>query len=254
MDRLRVARVEPLTRGTNGASDVFVTDRTTGVTTRVSTATDGTSGDGWSGSPAISADGRWIAYESHASNLVPGDTNGALDVFVTDRTTGVTTRVSTATDGTQANDNSFCSAISADGRWIAYMSYASDLSPGDTNGALDVFVTDRTTGVTTRVSTATDGTRANDNSFCSAISADGRWIATRQASNLSPGDTNGALDVFVTDRTTGVTTRVSTATDGTQANSGSEPPSISADGRWIAYMSYASNLVPGDRTGPQTCS
>ena len=232
---------------TNGATDVFVTDRTTGVTTLVSTATDGTA-NGNSYSPSVSADGRWITYESHASNLVAGDTNGQADVFVTDRTTGVTTLISAGTDGPSDGD-SYSASVSADGRWITYSSYASNLVAGDTNGQMDVFVTDRTTGVTTRVSAATDGTQANDGSNEPSVSADGRWITYySDASNLVAGDTNGQMDVFVTDRTTGVTTLISAGTDG-PANGDSYYASVSADGRWITYGSYASNLVAGDTNG-----
>ena len=233
---------------TNGRGDVFLTDTTTGVTTLVSAATDGTQANGGIyGSPAISADGRWITYVSGASNLVPGDTNGAWDVFVTDRTTGGTTLVSAATDGTRANGWSIGPAISADGRWITYGSEASNLVPGDTNSTNDVFVTDRTTGVTSLVSADLDGSPGSNISNWPAISADGRWITySSDASNLVAGDTNRVPDVFVTDRTTGATTLVSAAPGGTAANNQSYDAAISADGRWITYESFASNLVAGD--------
>jgi archaellum component FlaF (FlaF/FlaG flagellin family) len=125
---------------TNGTWDVFVHDRVTGQTTRVSVASDGTQGNGHSGSPSISADGRYVAFSSSASNLVPGDTNGRGDVFVHDRLTGQTTRVSVASDGTQGNGDSWWPSISADGRYVAFASEASNLVPGDTNGTWDVFV------------------------------------------------------------------------------------------------------------------
>jgi Tol biopolymer transport system component len=237
---------------TNGVLDVFVHDRLTGQTTRVSVASDGTQGNGDSGCPSISADGRYVAFASLASNLVPGDTNGTWDVFVHDRLTGQTTRVSVASDGAQGNSGSWCPSISADGRYVAFQSYASNLVPGDTNGVLDVFVHDRLTGQTTRVSVASDGAQGNGDSECPSISADGRYVAFQSyASNLVPGDTNLVRDIFVHDRLTGQTTRVSVASDGTQGNDHSRFPSISADGRYVAFASLASNLVPGDTNGKQ---
>jgi uncharacterized repeat protein (TIGR01451 family) len=232
---------------TNGIWDVFVYDRETGETTRVSVASDGSQGNGYSQHPSISSGGRHVAFISWASNLVPGDTNEVNDVFVHDRATGETIRVSVASDGAQANGESHNPSISADGRHVAFTSFASNLVPGDTNGGYDVFVHDRETGETTRVSVASDGTEANYGSHYPSISADGRYVAfDSDASNLVPGDTNWHTDVFVHDRETGETTRVSVASDGTEANSGSSHPSISVDGQYVAFTSWASNLVPGD--------
>jgi len=220
------------------------------VVQRVSVASDGTQGNDNSWDPSISADGRYVAFFSHASNLVPGDTNGKADVFVHDRVTGQTTRVSVASDGTEGNGYSWFPSISADGRYVAFESIASNLVPGDTNGVSDVFVHDRLTGQTTRVSVASDGTQGHSASDHPSISADGRYVAFESfASNLVPGDTNGKRDVFVHDRLTGQTARVSVASDGTQGNGDSIYPSISADGRYVAFVSGASNLVPGDANG-----
>jgi Tol biopolymer transport system component len=158
--------------------------------------------------------------------------------------------VSVASDGTQGNGDSVSPSISADGRYVAFMSYAYNLVPGDTNGKADVFVHDRLTGQTTRVSVASDGTQGNDGSGGASISANGRYVAfVSGASNLVPGDTNGKADVFVHDRLTGQTTRVSVASDGTEGNSDSIYPSISADGRYVAFQSWASNLIPRDTNG-----
>jgi Tol biopolymer transport system component len=235
---------------TNGCEDVFVHDRLTGQTTRVSVASDGTQGDYVSGSPSISADGRYVAFVSWASNLVPGDTNGHEDVFVHDRLTGETTRVSVASDGTQADGPSDAPSISADGRYVAFLSQASNLVPGDTNGDWDAFVHDRLTGETARVSVASDGTQANTWVEEPIISADGRYVAfASNASNLVPGDTNDEWDVFVHDRDTGQTTRVSVASDGSDASDDSSSPSISADGRYVAFKSHARNLLPGYTSG-----
>jgi Tol biopolymer transport system component len=237
---------------TNETYDVFVHDRQIGVTSRVSVKTDGTQGNGGSFQPSISADGRYIAFLSEASNLVAGDTNGAYDVFVHDRQTGAISRVSVASDGAQGDNYSHSSStsISADGRFVAFVSGASNLVAGDTNGAYDVFVHDRQTGATSRVSVKTNGTEGNGISYPPSISADGRFVAfVSQASNLVAGDTNETHDVFVHDRQTGITSRVSVQTNGTEGNSYSDNPSISPDGRYIAFESQASNLVAGDTNG-----
>ena len=164
---------------------------------------------------------------------------------------GDTTRVSVASDGAQGNRYSYDPSISADGRYVAFYSYASNLVSGDTNGVYDVFVHDRQSGQTTRVSVASDGAQGNNGSYYDpSISADGRYVAfDSSASNLVSGDTNGARDVFVHDRQGGGTTRVSVASDGAQGGTGSWNPSISADGRYVAFYSGASNLVSGDTNG-----
>jgi Tol biopolymer transport system component len=229
--------------------DVFVRDRRTGITERVSISSSGKQANNGSHFPSISADGRFIAFDSDASNLVPGDTNGVGDVFVRDRRTGTTERVSVSSSGEQGNAFSV-GTISADGRFIAFESDASNLVPGDTNGKRDVFVRDRKLGTTERVSLRPDGGQGNDYSFSPALSAGGRFVAfTSWASNLVPGDTNGTDDVFVRDRVTGVTIRASISSSGKQGNDHSNDPAISADGRFIAFMSHATNLVPGDTNG-----
>lgn len=232
------------------SGQIYLRDRQNGETTIVSVASDGTKGNSFSTHPAMSVDGRYVAFYSYSSNLVPGDTNGAVDIFVRDRQTGQTARVSVASDGTEANGSSGYDrlSISADGRFVAFYSYASNLVPSDTNGDDDVFVHDRQTGQTIRVSVASDGTEGNSFSSDPAISADGRYVTFESlSSNLVPGDTNGSWDVFVHDRQTGQTTRVSVASDGAQGNG--YYPSISADGRFVAFESYASNLVAGDTNG-----
>jgi len=227
---------------TNRVSDIFVYERQTGTTTRVSVTSTGAQGNGPSGrfdSPSLSADGRFVAFTSAASNLVPGDTNGESDVFVHDRQTGTTTRVSVASNGTQGNDDSGGSggsSLSADGRFVAFTSIATNLVPGDTNDEYDVFVHDRQTGATTRVSVASDGTQGNGISDSPSLSADGRFVAFRSnATNLVPGDTNKANDIFVHDRQTGVTTRESVDSAGRQRSGACCVPSLSADGRFVAF-------------------
>ncbi len=237
---------------TNGTDDVFVHDRQTGTTERVSVATGGTQATGGTSyNPAISADGRFVAFQSSDIDLVSGDTNGAYDIFVHDRQTGTTERVSVATNGTQATGDSFNAAISADGRFVAFNSTAAALVSGDSNSASDIFVHDRQTGTTERVSVATGGTEATGSSFYAAISADGRFVAFHSsAGDLVSGDSNGTYDIFVHDRQTGTTERVSVATGGGQATGGSSTiPAINADGRFVAFESYATDLVSGDTNG-----
>ena len=155
--------------------------------------------------------------------------------------TGITTRVSISSNGTQANEGAAAPSLSADGRYVAFISGATNLVPGDMNGKYspDVFVHDRMTGQTERVSVASDGTEANGGTSEVSVSGNGRYVAfSSLANNLVTGDTNAAFDVFVHDRQTHQTTRVSVASDGTQASGGeSRNPSISNDGRYIAFSS-----------------
>lgn len=234
----------------NGQTDVFLRDRQSNTTIRISVASSGEEGNGVSLSPSISVDGRYIAFFSEASNLVEGDTNGVADVFVHDRLTGQTSRVSINSLAEEANNRSLSPAISLDGRFVAFVSYASNLVAGDTNGARDVFVHDRLTGETKRVSVTSTGIQADNWSQEPSISADGRYVAfISYAANLVEGDSNGRHDVFVHDRQNGITSRVSVTSTAEQGNNLSLGPSISADGRYIAFFSYASNLVTGDTNG-----
>jgi Tol biopolymer transport system component len=243
---------------TNGCKDIFVHDRQTGATERVSVSSTGEQANAdyetWmSHVVAISPDCRFVAFSSGASNLVPADTNDAYDVFVHDRQTGATERVSISSAGEEGNWDSgasYCGpAISADGRFVAFGSHASNLAPGDTNGYSDIFVHDRTTGATERVSVSSTGEQGDDWSGDSgiAISADGRFVVFASfAHNLVPGDTNNNDDVFLHDRTTGVTEMVSLNTDGEHGDSWSDRAAITADNRYVFFESFASNLVPGD--------
>ena len=235
---------------TNNAWDIFVHDRQTGTTERVSVASDGAEADSLSYSPSLSADGRYVAFSSNASNLVPGDTNGVADIFVHDRQTGMTERVSVASDGTEGNTRSSYPVIWGDGRYVAFSSDASNLVTDDTNNSTDIFIHDRQTGTTERVSVASNGAQGNNSSDYPSTSADGRYVAFESiASNLVPGDTNGARDVFVRDRQTGTTEPASVASGGAGGNGHSYFPSLSADGRYVVFYSQAFNLVPQDSNG-----
>jgi len=235
----------------NGASDIFVRDRITGTTERVSVDSSAAQGIGASYEASISADGRCVAFRSSASNLVPGDTGAAVwGVFVHDRLTGATEFVDVDSSGAQADGNSYEPSISADGYFVAFFSYATNLVPGDTNARPDVFVRDRNTGTTERVSVDSSGAAGNNISFSPSISADDRFVAFQAFGNsLVAGDTNGKWDVFVHDRQTGTTERVSVDSAGMEGNDHSVEPSISPDGRFVAFESGASNLVGGDTNG-----
>jgi Tol biopolymer transport system component len=235
---------------TNGQPDIFVRDLQAGTTERVSVSSSGAQGNQFSNTPSISADGRYVAFTSAATNFAAGDTNGNADVFVRDRQTGTTEVISVATGGSQPLTG-LRPAISANGRCVAFVNFDSNLVPGDTNGALDIFVRDRVSATTERVSVATNGAQANNSSYLPpSISGDGRFVAfLSDATNLVAFDNNGFPDAFVHDRLTHVTQRVSIAFDGSQSNATSDIPSISSDGRYIAFASFASNLVLGDTTG-----
>jgi Tol biopolymer transport system component len=230
---------------TNINADVFVHDRNTAVTERISVASDGTQGDGYH--PTISADGRFVAFTADSSNLVVNDSNGMSDIFVHDRNRNITELVSGSNDGSQGNLGAIFSAISADGRYVAFDSSSNNLVSEDTNAAEDVFVRDRKTGLTERVSIAIDGTQGNANSHIASISADGRYVVFQSlASTLISYDNNNVSDIFIHYRYVGITELVSITSNGGQGNSHSTRPAISADGNYVVFQSLASNLIQDD--------
>jgi Tol biopolymer transport system component len=232
---------------TNNSEDVFVRDRQTGSTELISVDSNELAGDSDSYLPSISADGRYVAFASDADNLVAGDTNGSADIFVRDRQTGTTERVSLTSAGAQDDSDSERPVITPDGRYVAFGSYADDLVAGDTNDLEDVFVRDRTSGTTERVSLTSSEIEGDGDSQDPSISADGRFVAFDSfANNLVPDDGNVSRDVFVRDRTAGTTERVSLRSDGSEADDDSYEPSISADGRYVAFGSASFNLVDDD--------
>jgi len=222
-----------------------------GETTLISVDSVGQQGNGTSSPTSMSADGRRVAFFSDASNLVAGDTNERRDCFVHDRMVGTTSRVSVDSAGVQANGSSTSCIISADGRFVAFSSVASNLVGGDTNGTSDIFVRNLADSTTALVSVNSAGTQQDDESYQPTISADGRFVAFfSDASNLVEGDTNSRWDVFVHDRATGNTTRVSVSSAGSEANGFYiSDPVISADGRFVAFTSDSSNLVEADTNG-----
>ena len=233
---------------TNGAGDIFVKNLVTNAITRVSTDAAGAQGNGGgSGFPVFSPDGTKVAFNSSASNLVAGDTRGRDDVFVKTLATGAIERISTDAAGVQGNEASSNAAFSPDGAKVVFASVATNLVPGDTNREYDIFVKNLITNAITRVSTDAAGAQGNGGSAFSVFSPDGTKVAfSSSASNLVPGDTNGARDIFVKNLITNAITRVSTDAAGAQGNYDSYGPVFSPDGTKVAFTSGASNLVPGD--------
>lgn len=232
---------------TNLAMDVFVRELATEVTTRVSVATNGAQGNGSSSWLALTDDGRFVAFSSEASNLVPGDTNGASDVFLHDRQTGQTTRISVASERAEGDGASIEPSMSPDGRFVAYASNATNLVDGDTNDAFDVFVYDTQTGSTVRASVSAVGGQGDGNSRAPSVSADGSVVAfSSTATNLVAGDTNGFADIFLHSLVTGQTSRVSEGPEGAQGNASCEQPRVSDDGRTVLFASHATTLVSAD--------
>ena len=219
-----------------------------GVTERVSVDSNGNEGNGSSGflsGPAISADGRFVAFDSTATNLLAGG-NLPFNIFVHDRQTGATEVVSVSSNGKQANDLSSSPDLSADGRFVAFDSDATNLVNGDRNNITDVFRHDRVIGETIRVSVTSDGQEASASSHAPAISADGRFIVFHANSPLVPEDTNDTTDVYVHDAQTGITSLVTVGFDGSVADRGGFLQDISADGRFVAFVSDSTNLIPND--------
>jgi len=236
----------------NGAVDIW-RQAVNGGLERVSLTSAGQPTDGASFSPAISADGRYVAFASLATNLTLNDGNGFPDIFRRDMNTGAVLLVSANPDGLPANSLSFAPAISADGRTVAYLSGATNLVDDDLNNSIDTFLTDLVTGVTVLVSVAADGAQASAGSINRpSLSADGRYVAfDSAAANLTAGDVNGRDDVFVKDMLTGAVIRASEGPGGEAmggAFEGTLRPALSADGRYVVFATAAA-LLPDDSNG-----
>ncbi|MFB3879665.1 MAG: S-layer homology domain-containing protein [Armatimonadota bacterium] len=240
----------------NGVTDVVVRDLDAGLTLLASVSPTGSVADGESLWCSISEDGRYVAFQSSATNLIPGDTINWPGIYLRDMVAGTTQYISRPDAGGHADEISIKPSITPDGRYIAYRSYATNLVPGDTNGFSDVFLYDRNGGVTERVSVATlTGAQGNGETLGRpGVTPDGRYVVfSSAADNLVPDDTNGKWDVFVRDRTTGTTERLSVSSAGVEGNddSGYDAPAvaISDDGRYVSFASAASNLAPNDTNG-----
>lgn len=243
----------------NTDADVFVYDRLAQQTSVLTLREDGELGGGAPDlPPSLSGDGRFVAFSASSNKIVGNDFNEAYDVFVYDRDTGATELISVATTGSDAGKAAKLASnggvISADGCVVAFYSDAPNIVAADRNDVRDVFVRNRCSGESERISVASDGSEGNAASqaggFQPGISGDGQLVVfASDASNLDAGDDNGLSDVFLRDRSSATTRRLSKATNGESANGGSEYPAISADSRFVAFQSAASNLVDGDNNG-----
>ena len=235
---------------TNNQLDVFVHDRELGSTRRVSVGTDGTQANSFSNIAAISADGRFVAFVSEASNLVPGDTNGVRDAFVRDLKTRTTRRVHVGLGGAQANAGINGGVlISANGRFVAFSSNASNLVPGDTNGSTDVFVRDRRMGTTLRESLGPGGTELRGQSFVNSISGNGRFIAFEYFDGFATDDRKNDSEVLVRNRRIGDIRRITSGCLGATVMGCSANGALSSNGMLLAFQAYADYLVPNDTNG-----
>lgn len=244
---------------TNGFSDIFLVTTFTGAISRVNVASDGTQANGSSFRPALSRDGRYVVFESSATNLVtPATTFGVTHIYRHDSQTGTTVLVSADSSGTAGNGSSTQARVSADGRYVVFASDASNLVAADGNAVRDIFLRDVTNGTTVRVSVDATGGDSDGASRSPSLSADGAYVAFHSlADDLVANDTNAVADVFVRDIAAGTTTRVSVSTAGTEASDpspspfqlGSFNPSISASGRYVSFASLANNLTDGDSVG-----
>ncbi len=246
----------------NGLTDIFIRNVSAGTTTRVSISYDNLDPDGWSSSPVISTDGHHVAFISAATNLVNPDSNGKVDVFIRDLIQNKTYNMSIDSSGDQANDYSDNPAISTSGRYVVYESRATDLIPGGTTvGRSNIYLHDRDTdhdGIfdepgytsTTLISKNQSQNEGNGDSSYPTVSGDGQYVAFKSAAtDLVSGDTNNAPDIFVRNTVGNTTTRVSIDSFGNEANDYSSYPMITNDGKYVAFISAATNLVVGDTNG-----
>jgi len=238
---------------TNTTRDIFIFDSQNNTVRRLNRSQQGAQANGPSNNPALSADGRFLAFGSDATNMILGDSNAFSDIFVVDTITGAIARESISTAGAQSNGSSFRPALSGDGRYVVFESSATNLVAATTAvGTTHIYLRDRTLGTTVLASQSTGGTAGNGSSIQAALSADGLYVAfASDATNLVGSDTNGLRDVFLRDVAGGTTIRVSVGPGGIQsvgsaAGGASRAPSITADGRYIAFGSDATNLVVGD--------
>ncbi len=243
---------------TNERGDVFVYDRDTDSIERVSIDNDGNQGNGRSSGdsspPVISADGRYVAFTSQATNLVEGDTRSIPDAFLYDRQTDTIKRISLTDTGEELNGGVDGLSISADGRYVTFSSFADNVLASDSSSRGDIYVYDRDTEAIERVSDQSNGDRAGRASFSPEISADGRYVTFFSSESLVPGDRGLDPDIFRYDRDTDTLIQISTDSAGNSGNGRSTSPSISADGRIIAFESEAKNLLNGEISFPASGS
>lgn len=237
----------------NGVRDVFIFDRAAAEgsrVTRVSLDSTEQEGDGTSLNPSVSADGRYVVFESDATNLIDTDTNEARDIFLRDTVAGTTIRISVDSDGIESNGSSMNARISSDGAFIVFESDASNLVLNDTNGLTDIFLYNRSTEAVSRLSVDSDEIESNGAASNPSINSDGSLVAFDSvATNLVTSDTNGASDVFLRNITSGTTSILSADRDGSHSNGDSSNPFLSEDGTLVSFTSSASDLVLNDDNG-----
>lgn len=233
-----------------GNRNIFVRDMDTGTTTLVSATPEGRAGNQMSQSASISADGRYVVFNSFASDIVPNDNNSTIDVFIRDLATSRTTLVSATPDGQSGGGASFGASVSADGGLVAFHSRAGDLISGYLSAHQQVYVRDIASGTTTAVSVSPNGALGDGDSFDPSISADGHFVAfTSQTKNLISGDEYGVGEVLIRNLQSGALIRISAPPSSQTGSSASYSPALSADGGWVAFISDAPDLAPGDTDG-----
>lgn len=231
----------------NGSWDIFLRDLQAHTTALVSVGIGGEPANGWSGATSISDDGRYVAFDSEASNLVAGDTNGVKDIFVRAMIDAKTERISVGDLGSQANGESTSASISADGQTVAFASNASNLVSNDSNGKWDVFVRDRVIGQTERVSVGNAHVQGTGNSTDPSLDGTGKLVVfTSSSPEFTSADSNSSEQIFLRDRTASETTLVSVNLQGQVGDGRSKTPAISPDGDLVTFASFAPDLFPGD--------
>lgn len=232
---------------TGEQQQVWLHDRVLGGFVIVSRSSQGQAGNGPSHAPSISRNGRWIAFASEADNLVSGDSNEKLDVFVHDRQTGSTRLVSRNQNGNLGDEDSVEAAIAADGRFVAFASKAANLVPQDDNGKSDVFVVDLQNGNIERISVDPRGQEVDQESWLPRLSANGNFVVwSSLADDLVVDDGNGKEDIFGRDRASGTTHRLSLALGSTDPNEYCTAPAVAADAPVVVFTAKADNLVRSD--------
>ncbi|MEE1657930.1 hypothetical protein VB618_17150 [Microvirga sp. CF3062] len=240
------SNADNLTAGdTNNDDDIFLKDLSTGLLTRVSTSTEGTQADAPSYEPQVSADGRYVVFESYSNTLVSGTTPQRLHIYRKDTWSGETKLVSASQGGVEGHDGSKSAQLSGDGRYVVFESNANNLAGQDLNGRSDIYRKDMVTGVVTLVSETTGNVLGDDHSHNPHITPDGRYVVFESSANNLGGGMNGTRDIFRKDLQTGQVILVSAAANGASANGSSEEARISADGRYVIFKSDANNLVAG---------
>jgi Tol biopolymer transport system component len=235
---------------TNGKRDIFIRDRFTMRTERLSVSTGGQEANGDCFTPRLSADGRYVAFSSNATNLVPEGSGGPSEIYLHDRVAHTTICASVSNAGAQGNAYNWAPALGREGRYLAFASSSTNLVPDDTNGNSDIFVRDLVAQTTTRVSLSNAGEQPNGRCDYTAISGNGQVVAfTSLATNLVPGLGQAIQRVFTRNLVTQVTSLVSMSNEGVPADNHCEAPSLNNSGQFVAYWSIAANLVPGDTNG-----